>query len=149
MGHKLAFLVRVSLGVIFTVSGASKLSDPQSFSTAIQNFGIIPNSWVGAFVFSIPVLELISGVLLSIGYCIRISSAVVIGLLIIFIDVIIPNLAIGNVVECDCFGSLVRSQVDIVLLVRDIFMLCLGVIVYGQSNHILALDNTIMNKGTA
>ena len=137
------FIVRGFLGLIFIVSGVSKLADLQTFSIAIQNFGIIPNSWVGAFVLSIPVLELVSGVLLLIGYRTRISSAVVIGLLIIFIDAIIPNLAIGNVEECDCFGSLVRSHVDIGLLVRDIFMLCLAVIIYGQASHIVALDNII------
>ena len=147
MEDRFIFAIRISLGLVFLLSGVSKFYDLHAFYVAIRDFGILPDSFIGAFVVLIPLLELLSGLFLLIGIRIKFSSAVAAGLLIIFIDAIIPNLAIDSVIDCGCFGPLVESKVGFGLLIRDFILLGLSLVLYAQITHRWALDNLINRKG--
>jgi uncharacterized membrane protein YphA (DoxX/SURF4 family) len=127
--------IRLTLACIFLVSGVSKLFNIQSFISVIQAFGFFSGSIVNVIAIIFIIAELVSGFLLLIGLWTKFSSAVVIGLLILFIAAIIPNIAMGNDLECGCFGPLSEDKVDSMLLVRDIGLLSLALIIYKQDEH--------------
>jgi len=128
MKDRFVFAIRIFLGLVFLLSGVSKFSDLHAFYVAIRDFGILPDSFIGAFVVLIPFLELLCGLFLVIGLRIKFFVAVATGLLIIFIDAIVPNLAIDSVIDCGCFGPLVESKIGFGLLIRDFILLGLSII---------------------
>jgi putative oxidoreductase len=138
--------IRIIIGVVFLLSGIIKLTDVHLFTSSIKNFGFVPDPFIGFLSVAVPVVELLSGLFLLLGFWIRLSSGVVIGVLIIFIAAIIPNIAIGNEIDCGCFGPLSQSKVGIGLLVRDFIMLGLTLTVFSQQTHKLSLDNLIVNN---
>jgi uncharacterized membrane protein YphA (DoxX/SURF4 family) len=138
--------IRIIIGAVFLLSGIIKLTDVHLFARSIKNFGFVPDSFIAILSVTVPVVELLSGLFLLLGLWIKIFSGVVIGLLIIFIAAIIPNIAFGNEIDCGCFGPLSESKVGIGLLVRDFIMLGLTLAVFSQQTYKLSLDNLIVNK---
>ncbi len=110
------FVLRVLLGLTFLISGISKFTDLHAFAATIKDFGLVPDSIVGSLTVIIPSLECVSGLMLLLGFWTKISSAMVMGLLIVFIAAIIPNIVEGNEVDCGCFGPLIHSKVGSELL---------------------------------
>ncbi len=70
----------------------------------------------------------------------------VLGLLIVFIAAIIPNIAEGNEIDCGCFGPLVQSKVGIGLLIRDVIMLALTLVLFTNAIHRFSLDNILFSR---
>ena len=138
--------IRILLGFVFVVSGIAKFSNLPAFATTIKNFGFVPDVFAGTVAMVIPSFECVAGLLLLLGIWTKISSGVVIGLLIVFIAAIIPNLAFGSEIECGCFGPLSQSKVGVGLLIRDVIMLALTLIIFTQEIHKISLDNLITNR---
>ncbi len=95
-------IVRITLGLLFVVSGGIKATDPVSFSKIIQAFAILPSS----FSYSAAVLICFSELLLGIGLIadIRGSLGGIMALLTGFILVLSWALYMGYDIDCGCFG---------------------------------------------
>jgi putative oxidoreductase len=136
-------MLRILLGFAFILSGVSKLVDLHGFAESIRGFEMLPGWLIWGATIAIPVIEVASGVLLVTGLCVRWSSGVVMGLLVIFIAAIVPNIVVGNEIDCGCFGPLTHDKVDGALLVRDIVMLGIAVLVYSSGIHRFSLESLI------
>ena len=140
------FVLRVLLGLTFLISGISKFTDLHAFAATIKDFGLVPESIGGALTVVIPSLECISGLMLIVGLWMKFSSGLVMGLLIVFIAAIIPNVAEGNEIDCGCFGPLMASKVGVGLLLRDIVILALTMVIFKDGIHEISLDNILFDK---
>ena len=139
-------VIRVILGFIFILSGISKFADLHSFANSIKNIGFTSDSFIPILSISIPVIESLAGVSLLLGLWVRASSSVVIGLLIIFIAAIVPNIANGNEIDCGCFGPLSQDKVGTSLLIRDVVMLGFALVMYTQGSHKNSHDHFITRE---
>jgi uncharacterized membrane protein YphA (DoxX/SURF4 family) len=137
----------VLLGLIFLISGLSKFTDLHAFAATMKDFGLVPDSVGNVLAVIIPSVEFISGLLLLLGLWTKLSSAMVIGLLIVFIAAMIPNIVEGNEIECGCFGPLSQSKVGVGLLLRDIVLLGMTLAVFTEEVHIYSIDNRIRGRG--
>lgn len=98
--------LRLALGGIFCMAAAIKLSNPQSFSEAIQAFRAVKSDeLVLVATHTLPWVEMIAGVALVLGFWSR-QAALIIGvLLLIFIAVISSAIGQGLAgIPCSCFG---------------------------------------------
>ena len=135
--------VRVILGMLFVISGISKIVDLPVFVAVLRNFGLVPDALLGPFAILIPILELCFGFLLSIGFFTRSSAAVIILLLTLFIAGIIFVLMTGKSTDCGCFGSIIIEKVDFALLFRDVILLCFTLIIFTKHSSRFSIDRLL------
>lgn len=131
------FIARIIIALVFIYAGAEKISDPKSFSQAIYNYRLFPSEIINLFAITIPWLELISGILLLFGICVRENSAIIGTLLFIFIVLILMSMIRGLDINCGCFGK--GSPVGWKKIGENLLMLilCLNLIAFGSSKFIL------------
>jgi hypothetical protein len=112
------------------------------FIEVVNQLNILPEVFVIPFAALLPPLELVLGILLIVGYLIRFSSIMIMGLLLLMLAAIFPQLLGGpKIDDCGCFGGIMDSAVDIFLIVRDMIIIVIVYIIFNQEKHILALDN--------
>jgi uncharacterized membrane protein YphA (DoxX/SURF4 family) len=101
----LLVVVRVVLGAIFVYAAWIKLRDPwQLFAMSIDAYRILPLQAVELAARVIPWLELVIGLLLIAGLCLRISSTIVSLILLTFFVIMVRAYAKGMAIDCGCFG---------------------------------------------
>ncbi|MBI5215082.1 MAG: DoxX family membrane protein [Ignavibacteriae bacterium] len=145
INHITVFLFRVGVGVLFVVAGITKLADTKTFAQTIQEFGITGDSISTIISYTFPIIELISGIGMIVGLGVRYSSAITMLLLLIFITLIIPIIAVGKTVNCGCFGAMSSDSVDMMLLLRDGVLFGLTLVVFNYRYHILSIDSLLIS----
>jgi len=134
-------LLRIFIGGLFILSGISKLLDISAFVKVVHEFDVLPDFLIPVFSISLPIVELLAGICAVIGLFIRPALLFIMMMLMAFIAVIIPNLGSEDVIsECGCFGGLLKSEVGIDLLIRDIVLLVLSIIIYSFKEHSISFD---------
>ncbi|MFC2119434.1 MauE/DoxX family redox-associated membrane protein [Bacteroidota bacterium] len=121
----LLFLFRVIIGFIFIYAGTLKISDPAGFSDAINNYDLLPLSFVNYFAITLPWIEVVAGLFLLFGISVKENSLIISVMLVVFILAIIISLGRGLNIECGCFGTTSGTKVGIIKLVENIILLCL------------------------
>ena len=129
--------LRIIIGMLFIFSGSIKLLDLHSFLEAIQNFKILPNSLTALASLTIPSLEIICGLSLSLNLFNKTSTYTLFSVMIIFSFAIIFALAKGMHFECNCFGPIaITSGISIKsLLVNSLIILCLSILIKNYNEH--------------
>jgi uncharacterized membrane protein YphA (DoxX/SURF4 family) len=143
----IVLIIRIFLGLVFLLSGISKLLELSSFTATINNFQIVPLCFSKSVAIVLACLESGSGLMLLLGFQTKVSSGIVVILLIIFLAAIIPVLATGQEMDCGCFGSLSHDKVGSGLLVRDVILLGLAAFLFVEKSHKWSLDNVIEHGG--
>ncbi len=100
------WLLRLALSGVFIYAGMLKLRDPRSFSESMASFRLLPPVLINPAVLTLPVLEILSGVLaLGGGWWRRVGAFSLLAMLIVFVCVLATTLARGLNVDCGCFGT--------------------------------------------
>lgn len=128
----LQFIARLVLGGIFIYASMDKIAFPKAFVEIVNNYGILPVSLAKLVAVSLPWLELILGIFLITGIFIRESSFLLSLLILIFTAAIIYKALNGTIGNCGCFsiGSFDETQNIVLIIMRDIFLLLLGITVW-------------------
>ncbi len=126
-------LARIVLGFIFVYAGADKISNPESFSQAIQNYRLLPTEIINFFAITLPWLELTSGLLLIFGIKVRENSLILTSMLFVFTLAVAISMIRGLNFNCGCFGK--PSPIGWQKLGENFLMLVLGfvLIVYNST----------------
>jgi uncharacterized membrane protein YphA (DoxX/SURF4 family) len=119
-----ALACRVILGGVFIYASLDKIAHPAAFAEMIYNYQILPEELVNLAAITLPFIELVAGVLLIVGRLAWPSSAVLTGLLVVFIAALSYNLARGLDFECGCFTTSPQAHAaGVNTLIRDLFLL--------------------------
>ena len=110
---------RVVLGCIFIVASLDKIIHPELFARTVYNYQFVPEVAVNVVALWIPWLELVAGLFLLLGFWVRGSVLLLIGLLLVFVGALGFNLARGLDVACGCFSTTSKDPVTALTLVRD------------------------------
>ena len=113
MGFDLGLVVvtRSLLGLVFLLSGVSKLRDKPSFAQVVRRLNLVPGVAVEPFVSVLPVFELALGLSLLLDFHTRFAFIAATGLLAVFTLVLTVAMARGIGEDCNCFGRLpIRQQ---------------------------------------
>ncbi len=118
------------MGLLFVLSGASKLGETVLFSDLIRRYGLLPDALIVPVARGLPLLELIAGV--GLIFDIRGSLTATSGMLMLFMAVLSYGIFRGIDVGCACFGwgalsGMLEASPSATLL-RD--MVLLGVCAY-------------------
>lgn len=108
-------VLRLALGGLMLFAAYNKVKPPatpvddpiRKFMFSIEAFEILPPQLIESATFTMPLIEIVCGVLLILGIWTRSSSLVLAGLTASFVYVINRALMSGNIdVDCGCFGDL-------------------------------------------
>jgi len=96
---------RLFLAYIWFDAGWPKLVDSAGTVRSVRAFQILPETFVPAFGYALPVVELALGVLLLVGLFTRWSALATGALMLVFMAGIVSVWARGLSIECGCFGN--------------------------------------------
>ena len=105
----LSLAARLVLAVVFAVAGWPKLLDPDGTIHSVRAFRLVPEAFVPAFGYGLPVLELALALLLLVGLLTRPAAAVTGVLLVMFMVGIAAAWARGLTHRMRLLRGLVRS----------------------------------------
>ena len=96
---------RLLLGGVLLVAGALKVSDPETAAQAVRAYELLPSSLVQPVGWGMPFLEIAIGLLLVVGFGVRVSAAAAGVFMIVFIVAVSSAWARGLSIDCGCFGG--------------------------------------------
>lgn len=119
------FILRITIGLVFLVSGVEKALNPyQNFLYAIQAYELLPSWAERASAQIFPWLELCVGLLLVLGLWTRQALLAALVFFAIFISIVGQALWRGlDIDQCGCFGQLVHLQPHLVIVLDSIMLL--------------------------
>jgi uncharacterized membrane protein YphA (DoxX/SURF4 family) len=138
-------VLRLVLGVVFIVAGASKIGHADMFAAQIAGFRILPQAVIAPMALGLPFLEIMLGGYLILGLFTRASAWVAVGLLFAFDAAIASAVVRGMSVSCGCFGPNDTTVTTWAEVARDAVFVLLAVIVALRPPGALALDRRIGN----
>ena len=100
-----ALAARLLLGGVFVYAGALKLPDPAASVRAVRAYRALPEAVVPAVGYGLPVLEVALGVLLLLGFAVRLTAVLAGLLLVVFLAGMASAWARGLTIDCGCFGG--------------------------------------------
>jgi len=136
----LLIAIRIFFGFIFIFAAVTKIADPAGFSQSIFNYRLIPDFLINFLAIAIPWIELVAGILLVFGISVKENSAILSGLLVIFILAITISLFRGLNIDCGCFGTVEGSKVGLLKILENIGLLILGLILIKFDSKFLSLS---------
>lgn len=135
----LLLAIRFFLGFIFIFAALTKVADPVGFSQSIYNYKLMPDFIINFLAIAIPWIELVAGILLVFGITVKENSAILTGLLVVFIIAVAISLARGLDIDCGCFGTVDGSKVGIMKILENTGLLILGLILIKYDPRFLSL----------
>ncbi len=130
---------RIILSFLFIYAGAEKISDPESFSQAIENYKLFPIYSINFFAIIIPWIELISGLLLLFGIKVKENSLIISSLLVVFTLAVAISMMRGLNFDCGCFGK--PSPIGWKKLGENFLMLVLCVMLIIYDSKLVSLSD--------
>ena len=124
----LLLAIRFVLGFIFIFAAVTKVADPVGFSQSVYNYKLMPDFLINILAIAIPWIELVAGILLVFGISVKENSAILTGLLIVFIFAIAISIARGLDIDCGCFGTVDGAKVGIMKILENVGLMFLGLI---------------------
>lgn len=135
------FTIRIVLGFIFIFAAVTKVTNPEGFAQSIYNYKLMPDILINFLALVFPWIELVAGILLIFGISVKENSAILSGLLVVFIVVIAISLLRGLNIDCGCFGTIEGSKVGLKKILENVGLLLLGLILIKHDSKYFSISN--------
>ncbi|MDQ3190116.1 MAG: DoxX family protein [Bacteroidota bacterium] len=145
----LVIFSRISVGVLFIISGLIKANDPLGFSYKLEEyFGVFGMDWMNPFALAlsifISVSEVILGVATLLGTKMKPVAWSLLGLIVFFTFLTFYSAYFNKVTDCGCFGDAIKLT-PWESFTKDIILLFFILIIFFNRNKISSVFN---NKPT-
>ncbi|MBN1482651.1 DoxX family membrane protein [candidate division KSB1 bacterium] len=132
----LIVILRIFLGVVFILAGASKIGNPAAFAEDIDNYRMLPYALVTFLAIVLPWIEICAGILLVFGKFLHGAAFTVLVLNMVFIIAISSALARGLSIDCGCFSpGTGAAKVGVLRLIEDFIFLAIAVYIFRTAHH--------------
>jgi uncharacterized membrane protein YphA (DoxX/SURF4 family) len=124
-------VARLILGGVLIAAGALKIGSPSDSVVAVKAYQLLPETIAELVGYTLPILEIVVGVLLVVGLLTRVAAVLAALLMFAFVFGIAWAWAHGLRIDCGCFGGggeLGKGQEPTYLLdiLRDFGLVLLG-----------------------
>ncbi len=121
----------IILGGIFISASVPKILNPEKFAEIVFNYQILPGIWINILAIVLPWLELVTGLCLVFDLFAPGAVIVVNLLLMIFVCVLVYDLARGIDVRCGCFSTDIHAgPANFLYIFRDMGFWLIGVFLF-------------------
>jgi len=121
----IVLVCRLVVGGVFLFAALDKLTHPAAFAQVIHHYRLVPEILLHPWAHFLPVLEIVVGAALVLGWWRRGAALLASGLTVIFMAAITAALVRGLDISCGCFHTDGGHGVGLELLLRDIVLLLL------------------------
>lgn len=152
----LVLLARILVGLLFIVSGFIKLNDPVGFSFKMEEYFSAPvldlpflEPYALALALFLAVLEVMVGVVLLLGFQVRLTVWTLLVLIGFFTFLTLYSAVTGKVTDCGCFGDALKLTPwqsfykDVVLLILILALVWRSEYIRPLGSHRLRLGLTL------
>lgn len=151
ISEKISFLFRVIPGVIFTVAGLAKISDPVRFLLTLREFQLFPEAIVRFLAVYLPWLEFVIGLFLILGLLYRTSALMLACMNLTFTIAILSVIIRGMEIDCGCFGLLadvlkLPDAADFKAVIRNAIFIGMCLYVFRAKGTVVSLEGYINRK---
>ena len=144
-GAWVVLVLRLAIGGIFIVAGASKVGNAAQFAAQIAGFRLLPETLVAPLAVMLPYWEMLLGALVMLGLFTRVAAWFAVVLLALFDAAIASAVVRGMTVSCGCFGPNDATVTTWAEVARDGIFVVLALIIALRPPGALALDRRIGN----
>lgn len=125
-------VLSVLLGAVFLYAGVLKVQDPWKLADAAYAFKLLPREFLVPLALTLPMVEILSGLLLITGWQRRLGAFCVLVMCLVFGAAIASALARGLIINCSCFGEVgVPTRIKLwTALARDAILFAVAFFVY-------------------
>lgn len=137
--NKLTLIARYLVGVLFIISGLIKINDPVGTQIKLEEyFDVFANDFSGIFIYLVPyalflsvflsVLEVVLGVALLLRYKMKLTTSILLAMILFFTALTFFSAYTGKVTDCGCFGDALKLTPwqsfgkDLVLLILIVIL---------------------------
>ncbi|HEX6017431.1 MAG TPA: MauE/DoxX family redox-associated membrane protein [Burkholderiaceae bacterium] len=115
------------VGAVLLIGAVEKLREPESWRDALENYKLLPSAAVPAFARTLPLLEILAGVLLLPLATRQLGALVALALLAMFTAAIAINLLRGrDRIDCGCGGN-AHTPLSTAVVLRTVVLMLLAV----------------------
>src|SRR3954447_3529552 len=144
-------VARAGLAAVFLTAGLLKVDDLAASGRAVNAYRLMPYDTAKVVGAVQPFLEIALGLLLLVGLAVRLSAAIAVVVLVIFIAGIVSAWARGLQIDCGCFskgGDLTggRTAEYGLEILRDVGFLVLAGILLVKPRGRFSLDGLLMGE---
>ena len=134
--HWIELAARWILGGTFVYASYNKILAPAVFAKIIYGYDLFPALFINLIAIIVPLLELVAGLALIIGFYPRSAALIVNAMLLVFITALSINLIRGHEFDCGCFSINSSGQGTFAgpLIFRDFVLLALGLYIFFYRN---------------
>jgi uncharacterized membrane protein YphA (DoxX/SURF4 family) len=139
----LVLIMRLILGGIFLAAGILKVTNVTAFAAQIAGFQILPTPVVAPLAGILPLVEIVVGVLLLVGFATRITAWFAAGQVAIFTIAIASAVVRGLSISCGCFGANDRTTTSWAEVARDSLFVILAIVIAMRAPGMISVDRRI------
>jgi uncharacterized membrane protein YphA (DoxX/SURF4 family) len=126
-------LPRWFLGVVLIATGTGKAFDMPGFVHVLAAYDLLPSSGNVALAYTLPFLELATGICLLTGTQILTAAGTAVGLHVVLLSAVLVTLWRGmEIANCGCFGVFLARPLTGQTVAEDAAMLSLSLLVFWQ-----------------
>ncbi|AFH48384.1 Methylamine utilization protein [Ignavibacterium album JCM 16511] len=119
------------IAVILLVSGVSKIINPENFIKVLNvTLGFLGENIVILIATILPVIEIALGLMLMLKIKVKEALIAVLYLFVAFTVFAIYGTIKGFNIDCGCFGSNVRNEFGVGMIVRNLVLLVVVLVLY-------------------
>ncbi|MEW5873657.1 MAG: MauE/DoxX family redox-associated membrane protein [Candidatus Zixiibacteriota bacterium] len=139
----LLLIARLVLGGFFIYAAIDKIAHPADFAKIVHNYRILPGDLINIFALFLPWLELLCGIALVAGTYTLGASALLSGMLVMFLVAVSAAIARGIKIDCGCFSTSGDGarEVGMPLIYQDTALLLLGIWIWARGSGRWALSH--------
>jgi len=139
----LVLVMRLILGGIFLAAGMLKIGNVIAFASEIAGFKILPTILDAPLAGILPLVEIVVGALLIVGFATRIMAWIAAGQMTIFTLAIASAVMRGLTVSCGCFGANDTTKTSWPEVARDTLFVILAIVVAARAPGMISIDRRI------
>ncbi|MCI0512162.1 DoxX family membrane protein [candidate division KSB1 bacterium] len=140
----LFILFRGLVGFIFVYAGLEKIAAPAEFARVIYHYRILPWELVHLMAIILPWIELLTGLCLWLGLWIEGTSALMLGMLMLFSIAIGINLIRGVDLACGCHTPLgLSDKTNFLKLIEEVLLMLMLLQVFFHPNRHWCLEKYV------
>lgn len=140
------FILRIFLGFIFIYASCDKILHPAQFAQKVSNYKIIPLFLNNIFAIILPWIELIAGLFLVLGFCIKGSALVITSLLFLFILAALLGVIRNLDIECGCFNTALGRKIGLRMIIEDSILLMMSLWIMLKGKGLKFRDKINVNR---
>ncbi len=137
---EIAFVFRLLLAALFLSAGVAKFARRTEFQWALERYQILPWQLVRPVSRTLPIAEVIVGVLLAVGLLLPLAAISAAALLVAFAGAVAINLLRGREIDCGCLGITAQRVIGWPLVARNLVLAGAALLVAGVDPRLIATD---------